>query len=240
MRLPRPLPTLHPHHQYPTTPHPVPKQVPAGFVWDVISTLPPALQHTGAQVVRFASDYVKVDESKGVKSFNWTEFKNAIDDLETVDLVMEGYSSNPLAPAPVVQLPTAFASALTNKLKMPVVEDGVAETIKDVLEHLDYAKQDGVADFHVIPADSTKKPPTKAESVWEYRLLIMAQNPRVSNDFYAQVAVLQVTAQKEHESDWAPIKDDLRATSVKVTMMKLAATQGFRHPVPTATPSTKA
>ncbi|EUC60561.1 delta-endotoxin CytB, putative [Rhizoctonia solani AG-3 Rhs1AP] len=209
------------------------------FVWDVLSSLPPSLQHAGAQVIRFATDYVTHDETKGANSFDWTAFKDAIDNLETVDLVMEGYSSSPLTPAPVIQLPTVFADALVNKLKMPISEEDVTQTVKQVLERLDYAKQDGVADFHVIPGDSTKKPPTKTESVWEYRLLLMVQNAKVPNDFYAQLAVLEVRAQTEHESDWAPIRDDLKATSAKITLMKLVATRGFRRPVPIA-PDSKA
>ncbi|KEP50603.1 putative delta-endotoxin CytB [Rhizoctonia solani 123E] len=222
-----------------STPPSIEGQNSARFVWDVLSTLPASLQYTGAQVVRFASDYVKHDVSKGVNSFDWSEFKNAVDDLPGVDLVMEGFSSDPIAPSPVVQLPTVFADALVNKLKMPINEEDVAQTIQTVLERLDYAKQDGVADFRVIPADSTKKPPTKAGSAWEYRLLMMAPNVNVQADFFVQVAVLEVKAQKEHESDWVPLKDDLQATSAHVTLMKLAATKGFRRPVPII-PSTKA
>ncbi|KDN42553.1 hypothetical protein RSAG8_06696, partial [Rhizoctonia solani AG-8 WAC10335] len=85
----------------------------SGFVWDVLSTLPVSFQHTGAQVVRFLSDYVKLDESKGVKSFHWTEFKNAVDNLPDVDFVIEAHTVESVAPGPVVQLPTAFASILT-------------------------------------------------------------------------------------------------------------------------------
>ncbi|CUA67910.1 hypothetical protein RSOLAG22IIIB_07597 [Rhizoctonia solani] len=205
------------------------------FVWDVLSTLPLSLQHAGAQVVRFASDYVSHDETKGVKSFDWTKFKNAVDDLETVDLVIDGYTSSSIDSALVAQLPTPVASALATRLKMPttVTESDIAQMVQEVLERLDYAKQDGVAHFRLIPTDSKTKP----ESVWEYRLLMMAPNPNVSNDFYAQVAVLEVKAHKKHESDWSPLKDDLQATSVKIAMMKLAATKGFRRPVPITTSS---
>ncbi|CAE7185062.1 unnamed protein product [Rhizoctonia solani] len=200
------------------------------FVWDVLSILPPGLQHTGAQVVAFCSDYITHDEKKGVQSLNWIDFKDAIDNLETVDLVMEGFASEPLARAPVVHLPSAFAKPLINKLKMPIGQEDTTLFIKEVVDRLDWAKQDGVASFYVIPADPTMK--TKAESVWEYRLLMMAPNPKVADDFYAQAAVLEVRAHTEHESDWAPIKDDLHATSVKLTIMKLAANKGFRRPVP--------
>ncbi|CUA74234.1 hypothetical protein RSOLAG22IIIB_05463 [Rhizoctonia solani] len=205
------------------------RQDSARFVWDVLSTLPPALQHTGAQVLQFSSDCVKFDGSKGVNSFSWSEFKNAIDDLPSVDFVMEAFNAENITPCPVVQLPTTFAGVLVNKFNIPIPESDVSQTVRGVLQRLDYAKQDGVADFYVIPAASK----TKVESVWEYRLLMMAPNANVPNDFHVEVAVLEVKAQKEHESDWIPLKDDLQATSVKITMMKLAATKGFRRPVPT-------
>ncbi|CUA67913.1 hypothetical protein RSOLAG22IIIB_07601 [Rhizoctonia solani] len=205
------------------------------FVWDVLSTLPPALQHTGAQVLQFCSDCVKFDKSKGVNSFNLTEFKDAVDDLPNVDFVMEAFNVENVTPGPVAQLPATFASVLVNKFNIPIAESEVFQAVRGIFRRLDYAKQDGVADFHVIPAISK----TKVESVWEYRLLMMAPNANVSNDFHVQVAVLEVKAQKEHESDWVPLKDDLQAASVKITMMKLAVTKGFRRPVPTI-PFTKA
>ncbi|CAE7140072.1 unnamed protein product [Rhizoctonia solani] len=202
------------------------------FVWDVLSTLPPSLQHAGAQAVQFCSDYVKHDETKGVKSFDFPGFKNAVDNLPDVDFIIEGFDSANVSPGPIVQLPATFATPLVQKFRLPIEEKDVADFIQVVYDRLDYAKQAGVADFYVIPSDTTKKPATKAQSVWEYRLLIMTANPNVPTDFHVQPAVLEVKAETDNESDWAPPKDGLKATSARVTLMKIAATKDFRRPEP--------
>ncbi|KAG8696828.1 hypothetical protein FRC11_000442 [Ceratobasidium sp. 423] len=108
--------------------------------WDVHSTVHPELEHTGGQVASFCSDHVKFDGTKDIKCFDWSSFKDAIDNLKDVDLAIEGYSSEPIPPAPVINLPTVFSEKMFGTFKGLISVEDITRTITQKFEHLDSAK----------------------------------------------------------------------------------------------------
>ncbi|KAG9092242.1 hypothetical protein FRC06_000182 [Ceratobasidium sp. 370] len=195
-------------------------------VWDVVSTVPVELQHTATHVVNFCSDFVKKDQSGNGKLFDWPAFKEAIDNLPSVDFVVTSLDTHSLPAGRIKDLPLAVGNAL-RKINIPIPVEKLSGTL-DTIRRLDLAKRDGWADLR--PVNSKRIGWFGRESSWEYRLLIQAPNPELPDELLALVATLRFHAPIKAGSDWRRLGDGGQVTATSLTLMTVAVSGGFSSP----------
>ncbi|CUA74285.1 hypothetical protein RSOLAG22IIIB_11103 [Rhizoctonia solani] len=203
--------------------------------FEIVSTLPPDLQPTGERVANYISPHVQ--PSNGPNLFNWTSFKNAIDDYEGVALVIDGFHSPQSRDIPFNSLPLACAGQITTPLSMPIGEDDVAPVLQRSLTNLRSAKENGWASFKVVSEGQTKPsriplfPPTVIPPVtgWEYRVLVLSESRSKAKDLAALVVTIFITSSKHaKEEDWFNLdQNSTEHMSLEIKSMKLAVEPGF-------------
>ncbi|CUA74282.1 hypothetical protein RSOLAG22IIIB_11099 [Rhizoctonia solani] len=203
--------------------------------FEIVSTLPPDLQPTGERVANYISPHVQ--PSNGPNLFNWTSFKNAIDDYEGVALVIDGFHSPSSSHVPFNSLPSQCAGQITTPLPMPIAQDDVLPVLKRALTNLKSAKENGWATFKVVSEAQTKPsriplfPPTVIPPVtgWEYRVLVLSESRSKAKDLAALVVTIFITSSKHaKEEDWFNLdQDSAEEMSLEIKSMKLAVEPGF-------------
>ncbi|EUC60558.1 delta-endotoxin CytB, putative [Rhizoctonia solani AG-3 Rhs1AP] len=199
---------------------------------EVISTLPPNFQPVTEQLLKFISPHVK-SSSDGQKFFDWTGFKNAIDDYPGVDIVIEGFDSPSTSKVAFKELPSQTADGLIVTLSMPIAKASVIAALKPLFTDLQSAKDKGVASFKQIsPGDPSKRPPVPAVHGWECRLLLLAEKPSQTSDFSALVGTVQIASPKlSTEEKWYALDEaSTEEITLDVTVMKLGVEAGFQAP----------
>ncbi|CAE6417587.1 unnamed protein product [Rhizoctonia solani] len=197
---------------------------------EVISTLPPNFQPVTEQLLKFISPHVK-SSSDGQKFFDWTGFKNAIDDYPGVDIVIEGFDSPSTSKVAFKELPLQTTNSLIVTLSMPIAKDSVIAALKPLFTDLQSAKDKGVASFKQIsPGDPSKRPPVPAVHGWECRLLLLAEKPSQTSDFSALVGTVQIASPKlSTEEKWYALDEaSTEEITLDVTVMKLGVEAGFQ------------
>ncbi|KEP47024.1 putative delta-endotoxin CytB [Rhizoctonia solani 123E] len=206
--------------------------------FEIISTLPPNLQPTAERLVAFISPHVQ--STNGSKLFNWSSFKNAVDDYEGVELVIGGFHSPSASKTPFNSLPSQCAGHIVKPLSMPIAEDDITPVLKRALVNLKAAKENGWASFkevsegHTKPGSfplyrSTTVPPVNG---WEYRALVLAENRSQTSDFIAMVVTIFITSSKHpKEEDWFNLDEgSSEEMTLDLKSMKLAVEPGFQAP----------
>ncbi|KAL5639606.1 hypothetical protein ACGC1H_006274 [Rhizoctonia solani] len=204
--------------------------------FEIISTLPPNLQPTAERLADFISPHVQ--SSNGPQLFDWTSFKNAVDDYEGVELVIGGFHSPSTSNVPFNSLPSQCAGQIVKPLSMPIAEDHITPVLKRTLANLKSAKENGWASFKQVSEGYTKPggfpffrsttvPPVNG---WEYRALILAENRSQTSDFTAMVVTIFISSSKHpEEEDWFNIDEgSSEEMTLDLKSMKLAVEPGFQ------------
>ncbi|CAE7225845.1 unnamed protein product [Rhizoctonia solani] len=208
----------------------------SGTSFDLISTLSPHFQSVAGEIIKFASPHVK-PTPEGHKDFNWTTFKDAIDRLPGVEMVIEGFNSPQTAKVAFNDLPSRCADSLIKPLSMPIDQQTLIEGLKKGFTDLKSGKEHGWADFRQISAGEPSKIPFFPPKVpptygWEYRTFVLADNRSRDSDVVAMVATFLLGSSKlAKEEDWYQLDPD---SSEEITLdlksMKLGVEQGFTAP----------
>ncbi|KDN44021.1 hypothetical protein RSAG8_05753, partial [Rhizoctonia solani AG-8 WAC10335] len=201
---------------------------PSQKFFDVISTTQNCESIAG-QLTQLASLHVNPSPS-GTKTFDWTSFKQAIDERPEVDVTIAAFEVPFSGKTAFRTLPSHCASIIIRPLAMPITDADLSPVLEKSLNDLKCAKESGWADFGKL---SLGEPPKCLPLYgWEYRVLILAEDPTGgTKDLAGMVVGVNVSSPKlQKEEDWYPEPkggSDQEVT-LKLTLMKLDIEPGFK------------
>ncbi|TFK50752.1 delta-endotoxin CytB [Heliocybe sulcata] len=196
----------------------------SGFVCIISEKLPDDLLSTAICVLKFCNRYVGSEE-EGKSIFDWSGFKNAIDNYSGSDLSFDKFQNATInqTQASVADMTKKIITALKGMLGISLSNDEaevLAANVERTFTNLKMVKECGWANFSQSAHGS---------SSWEYRLLVILPNPDLTSFFYGLVTTIKLEADIKEESTWWGLESSSSKNfSARIDVMNLIVMKGFK------------
>ncbi|KAF8658372.1 hypothetical protein AX16_002009 [Volvariella volvacea WC 439] len=149
--------------------------------------------------MKLLNAYVK--NEYGTTSFDWTGFKQSIDDYKGDDLTFDKFSQGNTSDAKqtVKELVDKVVVYIHDVFNGPVDVTKLTQTILTTITSLQQKAGYGYLNFN--PIDNKK-------SSWEYRVVAFAPMPTLKSYFYGTVITIKVTADVGEEFSWWGLEEE--------------------------------
>jgi hypothetical protein len=187
--------------------------------FDMWSTLPPEYQLASRNVMVFSGRYLRD------KNFEWSSFKQAINDLSTAQLTFDLEQEDNIVQndRTVGTMLDRISAFLKTVLHASVDEASLKQKLESCINGLEKHSQNGFLQF--------SKSQDEKNTSWEYRVAFAVPTPGAQDAFAALVTTILITADFHDESSWWGLSSSHTANfGADIHAMRLVVGKDFVAP----------
>lgn len=169
--------------------------------------------------MRFAGRYLNTKTNE----FNWTDFKQAIDDYPDADLTFDKFKNTTInqSVATVETMVQKIAKFLLDTMSAVISEKDLKETIEATFTDLKKKSDEGFGYYKSEGSNSS----------FTYRIIFSIPNQKIHTDFYSLVTTITLKADISDKSSWFGLnKSSSKNFSAEISALELVVTEGFKAP----------
>ncbi|CCO34669.1 hypothetical protein BN14_08774 [Rhizoctonia solani AG-1 IB] len=186
-------------------------------VFDEYGSLPGHLVNPAKQVMKFTGYFLDVQTQR----FNWSAYKDSIDNRPDTDMVIEQYEDNSIAQQDVSLevMVDKVGDVLRRVGGVEFDKHAMTEKITDSFTGLQEKEDSGFAHYDKQGGGTA----------FTYRVMFAVPNPHIPSDFYALVSTVKLMATDINSKEaWFGLDKNSRQNfSAEVDAMKLVCNEDF-------------